>query len=100
MVDPTLQIRNILRWTAGCAGILVLGAVAIATFMAYFMGRVGPGGTVLDGFGRHIYEAPFMLRLAGIDTWRGLGWFLLDIAVFWVALGCGLALMAFGFGRR
>jgi len=80
--------------------VLVFGALVIATLTAYFYFRVGTNATVFDGFGRQVYEAPFMLRLVEVNHWRGLGWFLLDMVVFWSALGLGMALVAFGFGRR
>jgi hypothetical protein len=90
----------LVRWPIGCIGVLMLGALVVGSFLGYFVGGVGPDGAVLDGFGRQVYEAPFMLSIIEIDRWRGLGWFVFDIVAFWGTLGLGVLLVSFGFGRR
>jgi hypothetical protein len=97
---PPSTLAQIGRRTVGYLGVLVFGAVAVFSFISWFVGRVGPGGAVLDGWGRHVYEAPFWLRLAEVDHWRGLGWWLFDGAAFWISFGIGCALVSFGFSPR
>jgi hypothetical protein len=91
---------QIVRFGIGSLGIFVFGALVVASILAWFTRRSGPAGTVLDGLGRQVYEAPFWLRLVAVNEWRGPVWWVLDAAVFWIMFGIGFVLVSFGFGPR
>lgn len=65
-------------------GLLVLG------FLAYFVTSVGPS----DGLGRHLSEAPMLMRiLFGQERmWAGWAWFAADMAVFWGSIAAAVAI--------
>lgn len=63
-------------------------AVAVYAVCSFFIVRYDTvSGAMTDGFGRVIVEPPILLKLyLHIGEWVGLGWFIVDMIGFWVAV--------------
>jgi hypothetical protein len=74
--------------------VLDIIAVAIYSILSYFVVKYDEAlDVVTDGLGRVIVEPPIFLQLyLQIDRWVGLGWYIVDIIVFWVGIGIAIKL--------
>ena len=77
-------MKPILRKILFPVGIVWFLALLVAGFLGYVVTSTGPEG-VVDGLGRHLTEAPFLMRIFfGPDRlWPGFGWFVLEMVAFW-----------------
>jgi hypothetical protein len=80
-------------------GFLIGASLLIAGFLAYFITQ-SRNGVIIDGLGRSLLESPLLLRLIfGQDRlWPGLGWFMVDMVIFWG--GVGLIYLLFTSGAK
>jgi len=93
----------IMRKAIGWLGVVIIGCVFIAGFIAYFIFSFDPQNKIpFDGFGRQLYESPWFMRLIfGQDRlWPGWGWFIGDMIIFWGGIGLGFSLAGWGFKNR
>jgi hypothetical protein len=74
------KIRKILK----AIGIIWFAALVMALLLAYSITSSGPSGMV-DGLGRPLTEAPFLMRFFfGQEwLWAGYGWFFGEMVIFW-----------------
>lgn len=89
-----------MRKIIGSIGIVLIIAVFIAGFVAYFVYKTDPTTNIMyDGFGRRLSESPFLMRLIlGQDRlWAGWLWFVGDMVVFWGGIIVGSGLASWGF---
>ena len=96
---------SVLNYGGVCAELAIILAtllfvpLLVVGFLAYLVVYTGPGGKIFDGLGRELFEVPLLLRLFWIDQWPGLGWYLIDMAVFWITLPLVLFLGSWGASR-
>lgn len=93
-------MENAMRKIIGYLGVGIIISVFVVGFIAYFVFKFDPGtGTTYDGFGRHLTESPWFVRLLFSEDrlWAGWGWFLADMVIFWGGIGIGSWLATFGF---
>lgn len=66
---------------------LIALSVLVYVFIGYFVTGTSDAGHV-DGWGRELSEAPFLVRLLLIDydLWPGAAWFLIDGLIFFGGL--------------
>lgn len=86
-------MTRLLQWIGG---LLILGALG-AGFVAYFVTSTDPAtGGVFDGLGRRLTQSPLFMRLIfGQERlWAGWLWFVVDMLVFWGAVGLGALLIS------
>lgn len=87
----------------GFLGIAIIVCILIAGIIAYFIFSFDPQTHVTyDGFGRQLYESPWLMRiLLGEDRlWPGWLWFFLDMVIFWGGVGVGWSLISWGFKEK
>jgi len=92
-----------MRKLAGYFGLALILAAFILGFVAYFVFSFDPQTKVtFDGLGRQLSESPKLVRLIfGEDKqWAGWRWFLIDMVVFWGAMGLGGSLAAWGLRKK
>lgn len=67
-----------------CVDILAIlfGSVGTALIRKYDF----EAGTVTDGFGRMLVEAPGFLRSSGVDVWAGFGWSVVDLVGYGILI--------------
>lgn len=66
----------------------------VTGIFAYFITKTGPQGMV-DGLGRPLIEAPFLMRFffGQERLWAGFAWFFAEMVVFWgsIAAASGIS---------
>jgi hypothetical protein len=88
---------------SACIGGIIIVAVFISGFAAYFITYQAPGTRQwLDGWGRPLSESPLVMRLLfGQDRlWAGWFWFFVDSLIFFGGLILGWSLVSFGLKRE
>ena len=65
-------------------------ALFVCGFLAYMVTSAGP----CDGLGRHLSEAPTLMRIFfGQDRmWAGWGWFVGDMVIFWGSIAAAMGI--------
>jgi hypothetical protein len=89
-----------MRRIVGFIGAVIVIAVLIAGFMAYFVTNTDPVTNVMyDGLGRPLSASPFFVRfIFGQDRlWAGWLWLIGDMVIFWSGLLAGSSLASWGF---
>lgn len=92
--------RTSMRKLVGYSGAILVLALLIMGFFAYFVRSVDPVTHVwYDGLGRRLSDAPLIARLifGSERDWAGWTWFLVDMVVFWGGFGIAVLLCQFGF---
>lgn len=89
-----------MRRFVGYLGAVVIIAVFVATFVAYFVYQTDPQTKVMhDGFGRPLRQSPWLMRwVFGQERlWAGWFWFIVDMIIFWGGFFLGIGLAGWGF---
>ncbi len=89
-----------MRKIIGLLGVLIIIAIFIVGFMAYFVFSFDPQTkTAYDGVGRELSEAPWIMRLIFDEDrlWAGWSWFIADMIIFWGGIIAGINLAKYGF---
>ena len=96
-------IRSEMKKLLGYLGLVLILAVFVVGFVAYFIFSFEPQTRVTyDGLGRQLTDSPWLVRLIlGEDKqWAGWRWFLVDMVVFWGTIGVGFSLVSWGLKKK
>lgn len=88
-----------MRKVIGALGLLLIGAILVAAFLAYFVvGFDQTSRTWSDGLGRQLSKSPAVVSwLFDQGEWPGLRWFLADFLIFWGGGAIAVLMMRWGF---
>jgi len=77
-------MKKSLRIIFGVLGFVWFITLLVVGFLAYFVSSA-KNGVPVDGLGRQISEAPFLMRfMFGQEKmWAGWMWFFIDMVAFW-----------------
>lgn len=69
-------------------------ALFVYSFLAYMVRSSNEDGPC-DGLGRHLSDAPLLMRIFfGQDhSWAGFGWFAVDMIAFWGSIAIAVVLV-------
>ncbi len=87
----------------GCIGIIIIGVVAIAFFLGYFICTTDESTNIMyDGFGRQLSATTILMRVIYRQErlWAGWGWMMVDFFVLGAGLVTGCTLAAWGFKKK
>lgn len=92
-----------MRKVVGWFGVVIIGCVVIAAFIAYFVLSFDPQSKItVDGFGRQLFDAPWFVKtfLGQDHLWAGWSWFIVDMLIFWGGVGIGSRLASWGLKKN